>query len=195
MRNGVVFKCDIVAEYEGMITLKIEGAGAIKAFENESGGHRYQRKSPTGKGEKHSSTITVAVLPVFKFNEITIRESDCEITTCRGSRPGGQNRNKTDSAVQIKHKPSGLIVRCETERSQQQNKASAMSLLQARLNQMNFSTYKDKESQSRKSQIGKGERSDKIRTVQFQNGHVVNHLNGKKIPIEKYFKGEIECLW
>lgn len=136
----------------------------------------------------------MAVFPVAAVSEIRVRESDCDVTTCRGSGPGGQFRNKTDSAVQVKHRPSGLIVRCETERSQQQNKATAFALLMARLNARHQAAATESQRQDRLRQIGSGERSDKIRTVQMQNGQVVNHVTGKKAPVDRYLKGDIWCI-
>ena len=175
-----------------MIVLHISGDNAYEKFAGESGGHRWQRKPPNERKDKvHSSTVTVAVFVDKPKIVREIKESDCEVTTCRGSGPGGQNRNKTDSAVQIKHKPTGMIVRCETERSQKQNKETAFALLASRLaasDQKDESRYvRD----SRTRQIGSGERSDKIRTVQMQNGQVVNHVSGKKCSVEKYLKGDI----
>lgn len=190
------FDAEIIDEWGGMMVMRIAGKDAAKLFANESGGHRWQRKPPNERKDKtHSSTITVAV-----FNEgisgiaQAVRESDCEVSTCRGSGPGGQKRNKTESAVQIKHIPTGLIVRCETERSQGQNKATAMALLTARIQAKEMNKANEATRQDRLKQIGSGERSDKIRTVQVQNGQVVNHLTGKKAPVERYMKGDIWCI-
>lgn len=185
-RDETVFECVIVDEYSGMIVLHITGPTAWNLFCYESGGHRWQRLS---KGRTHSSTVTVAVFRDVPASEFTLRPAELQITTCRGSGPGGQHRNKTDSAVQVKHLPTGLLVRCETERSQQQNKASAIALLTSRLAAQKAAKSAQSVSQDRRQQIGTGERSDKIRTIQTQNGHVVNHLNDKKIPIERYLKG------
>lgn len=177
-----------------MIVIKISGENGWKIFKHESGGHRIQRRPNNAKDRMHSSTVTVAVFKEPLVTEYTLNLGDCEITTCRGSGPGGQLRNKTDSAVQIKHKPTKLFVRCETERSQQQNKATAIALLSAKLRNIQDTEVKDKLDNNRKSQIGSGERSDKIRTMQFQNGQVINHLNGKKVSIERYLKGDIVSL-
>lgn len=190
--GGVVFDCEIVDEWDGMIVLHITGNDAWSRFRAESGGHRWQRVPPNErKGKVHSSTVTVAVFPDAKISAFSIRESDCEITTCRGSGPGGQKRNKTESAVQVKHRRTGLIVRCDTERSQQQNKATALALLRSRLEARHHEANQSAERDSRRNQIGSGERSDKIRTVQMQNGQVVNHVTGKKVAIERYMKGDI----
>lgn len=178
-----------------MIVLRISGHGAVEKFSGEPGGHRWQRKPPNERKDKtHSSTVTVAVLPVVARSVAEVRESDCDITTCRGSGPGGQHRNVTDSAVQVKHRPSGLMVRCETGRSQGQNKATALALLAARLQARATTAATESQRQDRLRQIGSGERSDKIRTVQMQNGQVVNHVTGKKAAVERYLKGDIWCI-
>lgn len=178
-----------------MIVMSISGEGAESLMRNEPGGHRWQRIPPNErKGKTHSSTVTVAVFPATKKTADSIRESDCEITTCRGSGPGGQKRNKTDSAVQIKHRPTGMIVRCETERSQSQNKATAFSLLSARIEAAKATVDGESDRQNRLRQIGSGERSDKVRTVQMQNGQVVDHRTGRKVSVERYLKGDIVAL-
>jgi peptide chain release factor 1 len=192
LRGGVRFSIEIVEELAGMIVLHITGASAWELFRHESGGHRWQRVPPNERnGKVHSSTVTVAVFRDVPAGEFRLRECDVTITTCRGSGPGGQKRNKTDSAVQVKHIPTGLIVRCETERSQLQNKSTALALLTARLVTQQETKQAQAEGFSRRSQIGSGERSDKIRTVQMQNGQVVNHRSGKRLSIERYLKGEL----
>lgn len=193
--SGVGFDAELVDEWDGMVVISIAGDGAEALMRNESGGHRWQRVPPNErKGKVHSSTITVAVFPVVERQSFAIRESDCDVTTCRGSGPGGQNRNKTDSAVQIKHRPTGVYVRCETERSQQQNRATAFALLSARIAAASESKVSESERSDRRSQIGSGERSDKIRTIQVKNGIVVDHRSGKKISVERYLKGDIASL-
>lgn len=195
LRGGVGFDVAIVDEWDGMMVLYVAGAAAWDLLRHESGGHRWQRIPPNErKGKVHSSTVTVAVFPDRPKAAFAVRESDCEVTTCRGSGPGGQNRNNTNSAVQVKHLPSGLSVRCETERSQSQNKASAMSLLAARLESRHSSAETARVVDNRRSQIGSGERSDKIRTVQMQNGQVVNHLTGAKVSVEKYLRGDLQSV-
>lgn len=195
-RGGVGFDAEIIDEWGGMMVMRISGQNAAELFAGEAGGHRWQRVPPNERKDKvHSSTVTVAVFPEMRVSGgPVVRESDCEITTCRGSGPGGQNRNKTESAVQVKHKPSGMIVRCETERSQTQNKTTALSLLQARILAADLEKCLANVRQLRQKQIGSGERSDKIRTVQMQNGQVVNHVTGKKASVERYLKGDIWCV-
>lgn len=178
-----------------MMVVRASGDGAWSLFKDESGGHRWQRKPPNERKDKtHSSTVTVAVFRDVPKSEFRINPSELEITTCRGSGPGGQHRNVTDSAVQVKHKPTGMIVRCETERSQQQNKESALALLTARLKAQHDAKATGSVVNDRRKQIGSGERSDKVRTVQMQNGQVVNHITGRKASVERYLKGDLSCV-
>lgn len=190
--GGGVFDCEIADDRPGMIVLKVYGHGASQRFKPESGGHRWQRVPPTEKsGRVQSSTVTVAVMQVPASVSVAVRESDCEIMTCRGSGPGGQKRNKTETAVQIRHKPSGLMVRCDQERSQQQNRVTAMANLAAKLHASASSSAQSSEREKRKCQVGSGERSDKIRTVQIKNG-VVFSSGGRKMRLADYMKGLIE---
>lgn len=161
------------------------------AFKDESGGHRWQRIPPTERnGRVHTSTVTVAVLPEPTETEINIRESDLEWSACRGSGAGGQHRNVTDSAVLLRYKPSGLVVRCESERSQHRNKASALAVLRSRL----FHTANQKRlnliAENRKSQVGSGMRGDKRRTIRTQDGVVKDHVTGKKWRYADYLAGK-----
>lgn len=180
----------------GYLALRITGKDAAKAFCNEAGGHRFQRVPPTEKrGRVHSSTITISVLPEPTDVEIALRDSDLDIKTVRGSGPGGQHRNKTETAVQITHKPTGISVRAESERSQLQNKEAARALLRAKLKERmdtKLQTDRDKE---RKAQVGSGMRGDKVRTVALQRGRVTDHRTGKEIDARRYLKGYVEELW
>ena len=156
-------------------------------FRNESGGHRWQH-APTGR--VHTSTITVAVLDEPTHQELILHQKDLDITTCRGSGKGGQHRNKTDSAVQITHIPTKMVVRCENERSQHQNRELAIKTLRARLWQdIQEKTTRDI-SQTRNNQIGSGMRGDKRRTIQVQHNIVKDHITGKKWRYEDYLKGK-----
>ena len=137
-----------------------------------------------------TSTITVAVLPEPTQIELTIREQDLDIMTCRASGSGGQHINKTDSAVQIRHIPSGLLVRCEGERSQLLNKEMARSLLRARLWQHKQEEAIGLRASNRKHQIGSGQRADKRRTIRSQDGSVTDHITGKQWQIKKYLRGD-----
>ena len=158
----------------------------------ESGGHRWQRISPTERrGRVHTSTVTVAVLPVNEQQIVDFRDSDLEWEATRGSGPGGQHRNKTDSAVRLTHRPTGMTVRVEVQRSQYQNLQLAKILLGARLTQAREGASAMERNSSRRAQIGSGQRGDKIRTVRCQDGVVTDHRTGKRWSYRDYRKG----LW
>jgi peptide chain release factor 1 len=131
----------------------------------------------------------VAVLREPEAKDFQIRDQDIEWTAIRGSGPGGQNRNKVASCVQMRHKPSGLMVRCETERSQNQNYNSALSLLRARLLEQQVSSANNAENQARRDQVGCGARGDKTWTIRTQDGIVTDHKTGRKIQLREYLKG------
>ena len=154
----------------------ITGTDVYKRLKYESGVHRVQRVPATeAQGRVHTSTCTVAVLPEAQEVDIEIRPEDLEINVCRASGKGGQGVNTTDSAVQIQHKPSGLIVRCADERSQQKNKASAMSVLRSRLLERKVAEENAKYAAQRKEQVGTGERNERIRTYNFSQNRVTDH--------------------
>ncbi|HZV34937.1 MAG TPA: peptide chain release factor 1 [Verrucomicrobiae bacterium] len=154
----------------------ITGEDVYKRLKYESGVHRVQRVPATeAQGRVHTSTCTVAVLPEAQEVDIEIRPEDLEINVCRASGKGGQGVNTTDSAVQIQHKPSGLIVRCADERSQQKNKASAMSVLRSRLLERKVAEENAKYAAQRKEQVGTGERNERIRTYNFSQNRVTDH--------------------
>ena len=165
-------------------------------FKNEVGGHRWQRIPPTEKkGRVQTSTITVAVLPIVESETVRLSESDISWKACRGSGPGGQHRNKTDSAVQLTHLPTGMTVRCESERSQPTNLRMAKEILVARLQQQAEQQEISSRNDVRKKHVGSGMRGDKRRTIRVQAGKVVDHVTGKKIKVSQYLKGDIESLW
>jgi peptide chain release factor 1 len=170
--------------------LQISGKKAEEVFKNEQGGHRWQRVPPTErKGRVHTSTITVSVLKEPEKLSFKIDEKDLQITKCRGSGAGGQHRNTTDSAVQIKHIPTGIMVRCESERSQHQNKDTAIKILRSRLMTLEENLQKSKISSDKKQQVGSGMRGDKRRTIRQQDGQVNDHLTGMSWRYEDYVKG------
>ncbi len=161
------------------ITFSISGQNVYKTLKYESGGHRVQRIPATeANGRIHTSSATVAVLPEAEEVDIQIKPDELEITVCRASGPGGQGVNTTDSAVQIHHKPSGLIVTCADERSQQKNRVKALKVLRARLLQQKEEEEKKKYAEQRKQQVGTGDRSDRIRTYNFTQNRVTDHRIG-----------------
>lgn len=177
-----------------MIVLVVKGTNPMDLFSAESGGHRWQRIPPTERnGRKHSSTITVAVFEQGKMQQPTFTEYDVAFRYCVSSvGAGGQNRQKNETCCIAKHVPSGIIVRCEDERSREANKRKAVSELRSRITKAEMDAAHRKENSSRSNQIGCGARGDKIRTVQLHNGVVTNHLSGKKMSSTRYMKGYVE---
>jgi len=158
------------------IIFGITGTDVYKRLKYESGVHRVQRVPATeAQGRIHTSTCTVAVLPEAEEVDIAIRPEDLDVTTCRASGPGGQGVNTTDSAVQIIHKPTGVMVRCADERSQQKNKAKAMKVLRSRLLDAKVAVENAKYAAQRKAQVGTGERNERIRTYNFPQNRVTDH--------------------
>jgi peptide chain release factor 1 len=159
-------------------------------FGQEGGGHRYQRVPPTEKrGRVQTSTITVAVLPAPSETQVRIDERDVDWQATRGSGAGGQHRNKTDSAVQVWHRPTGIMVRCEAERSQHQNLATAMALLRTRLAEAAGSKAHGDRNATRRAQIGSGQRGDKVRTIRVRDGVVTDHRTDHKWDWDQYRRG------
>jgi peptide chain release factor 1 len=158
------------------VVFGITGSDVYKRLKYESGVHRVQRVPATeAQGRIHTSTSTVAVLPEAQEVDVEIKPEDLEITRCRASGPGGQGVNTTDSAVQIVHKPTGLIVRCADQRSQQKNKASALTVLRSRLLERKVAEENAKYAAQRKAQVGTGERNERIRTYNFPQNRVTDH--------------------
>ena len=157
--------------------IKINGLGAYSRLKFESGGHRVQRVPVTeSQGRIHTSACTVAVMPeADELNDIVLNPADLRIDTFRASCAGGQHINKTDSAIRITHLPTGMVVECQDDRSQHKNKAQAMSVLAARLNEMQRQEKHAKEAAERKSLIGSGDRSERIRTYNYPQGRVTDH--------------------
>jgi peptide chain release factor 1 len=158
------------------VVFGITGTDVYKRLKFESGVHRVQRVPATeAQGRIHTSTCTVAVLPEAEEVDIAIKPEELDITTCRASGPGGQGVNTTDSAVQIIHKPTGVMVRCADERSQQKNKAKAMKVLRSRLLDAKVAEENAKYAAQRKAQVGTGERNERIRTYNFPQNRVTDH--------------------
>ena len=158
------------------IIFNVSGQDVFKRLKYESGVHRVQRVPATeAQGRVHTSTATVAVLPEAEEVDVQLKPEELEITVCRASGPGGQGVNTTDSAVQILHKPSGLIVRCSDGRSQQKNKQQAFTVLRSRLLEQKVAEENAKYAAQRKAQVGTGERNERIRTYNFPQNRVTDH--------------------
>lgn len=164
-------------------------------FRGESGGHRWQRVPPSEKrGRVHTSTVTVAVLPVTHAEAAKLDEREIEYQATRGSGAGGQARNKTSNAVIVKHVPSGLTVRVESERSQWQNRVSALRIIAARLADRARREQGQATAASRRRQVGSGMRGDKIRTVRVRDDRVKDHRTGKQTTLSRYSAGHVGDL-
>jgi peptide chain release factor 1 len=171
--------------------LLVEGENIKKVFEKEIGGHQWHRIPPTeGHGRVHTSMVTVSVMD-FDETKFEISNNDLEYSTTRGSGNGGQNRNKVESVVVVKHKPSGTTVRCETERSQWKNKQLALKILENKLKNSHEKTKKDISSSIKKEQHGTGERSDKIKTYVVKRDEIIDHVNNKRYKLSEWYKGKL----
>ena len=197
------WKVEVVSSNEGEVggykevICRIVGQGAYSKLKFESGGHRVQRVPETeAQGRIHTSACTVAVMPeADELNEIAINPAELRIDTFRASGAGGQHINKTDSAVRITHLPTGLVVECQDDRSQHRNKAQALSVLAARLKDMQLREQQAKEAATRKSLVGSGDRSDRIRTYNFPQGRITDHrINLTLYKIDAIMDGDLEEL-
>ncbi len=178
------------------IIFMIEGHGAYSRVKYESGVHRVQRVPATeSQGRIHTSAATVAVLPEADEVEIEIRHEDLEIDVFRSSGPGGQSVNTTDSAVRVTHKPTGLVVTCQDEKSQHKNKAKALKVLRARLYEQARAEQEKEMADARRSQVSTGDRSAKIRTYNFPQSRVTDHRIGMTLHgIDQFMTGNIDEL-
>ena len=174
----------------------IQGKGAYSVFKYESGTHRVQRVPTTEtQGRIHTSAVTVAVLPEAEEVDLAIDPSELKIDVYRSTGPGGQSVNTTDSAVRITHLPTGLVVTCQDEKSQLKNKLKAMKVLRARLLDQLIMEQNEKRSEERKSQVGTGDRSGRIRTYNFPQGRVTDHRIGLTLyKLESILQGGLDEL-
>jgi peptide chain release factor 1 len=168
----------------------VTGAGARELFANEVGGHRWQRVPPTEKrGRMQTSTITVAMLDEESDVDIVIRDDDLIWRACRSPGKGGQNVQKTDSAIQLTHRPTGIQIRSHEERSAHQNKVIALERLRLRLREDMRTKAAAERAQSRRAQVGSGMRGDKRRTIRAQDDSVVDHVTGRVWKLRDYMRG------
>jgi len=176
------------------ISFMITGKGVYSRLKFESGVHRVQRVPDTeSSGRIHTSTATVAVLPVVEDVEIEINPSDIKMEVFRASGAGGQHINKTSSAVRLIHEPTGIVVECQTERSQFQNKDNAMRMLRTKLYEIEKQKQDSEISSARKSQVGSGDRSEKIRTYNYPQGRITDHRIGMSIyQMENFLNGDLD---
>ncbi len=194
------FKIEILNENETElggykeITFMVKGTGAYSRLKFESGVHRVQRVPDTeSSGRIHTSTATVAVLPEVEDVEIEINPADVKMEVFRASGAGGQHVNKTSSAVRLIHIPTGMVAECQTERSQVQNREYAMKLLRSRLYEIKQREQDEKLANERKSQVGSGDRSEKIRTYNYPQGRITDHRIGLSIyQMEDFLNGNLD---
>ncbi len=178
------------------VTVAVKGRGAYSRMKYEAGVHRVQRVPRTeSQGRIHTSTATVAVLPEVEAIEVEIDPNDVKVDVYRSTGPGGQSVNTTDSAVRLTHVPTGLVVTCQDEKSQLQNKEKAMRILRARLYQMEAERRQSEVAGARRSQVGSGERSEKIRTYNYKDNRVTDHRIGLTLRrLDQVLEGDLDDL-
>lgn len=188
-RRWTVFSHQVLEQRPGFVAMLFEGPTAGHLFRNEAGGHRFQRVPPNERrGRVHTSTVTVAVMDPERTSNVVLRPQDLEIQTVRGSGPGGQHRNKTESCVVVTHRPTGLSAKVDG-RSQHLNKAAAITLLTARVAQQQDEIVSGDRAQLRRQQVGSGMRGDKIRTYRTQDDLVTDHRLGRTWRLKDWMKG------
>ena len=178
------------------ITFNVIGDGAYSRFKFESGVHRVQRIPVTeSNGRIQTSTVTVAVLPEAEDVEVEVNPADLKFESCKSSGAGGQHINKTESAVRLTHKPTGIVIECDQERSQLQNKEKALRLLYTKLYDIKQREQSEAIASTRKSQVGSGDRSEKIRTYNYPQSRVTDHRINKTIySLDSFLNGDIDCI-
>src|SRR4051812_40030998 len=190
------FKAETLAADDGAYTFEIRGDGAYSVFKFEGGTHRVQRVPETeSQGRIHTSTATVAVLPEAEEVDVQVDPNDLQIDVYRSSGPGGQSVNTTDSAVRITHKPTGVVVSMQDEKSQLQNRERAMKVLRARLYERELAARQAEQAAARSAQVGTGERSEKIRTYNFPERRVTDHRVKVTVHnLDQVLAGELDDL-
>ena len=196
------FKTEVVSinetELGGLkeIAFNVIGEGAYSRFKFESGVHRVQRIPVTeSNGKIQTSTVTVAVLPEADDVEVEVNPADLKFESCKSSGAGGQHINKTESAVRLTHKPTGIVIECDQERSQLQNKEKALKLLYTKLYDLKLRAQEEEIASTRKSQVGSGDRSEKIRTYNFPQSRVTDHRINKTIyNLGSFLNGDIDTI-
>ena len=197
------WRVELISQREGdhggykEVIARLAGNGVFSRLKFESGAHRVQRVPETeSQGRVHTSAATVAVLPeVEQVEEIEINPADLRVDTYRASGAGGQHVNKTDSAIRLTHIPTGIVVECQDERSQHKNRARAMSLLQARLLNDEVDKQLAEQTESRRLQVGSGDRSERIRTYNFPQGRVTDHrINLTLYKLEEIANGSLQQI-
>ncbi len=201
--ESLQWKVEIISSSEGEhggykeIIAKIEGSGAYSRLKFESGAHRVQRVPETeSQGRIHTSACTVAVMPeADDMDEIEIESADLRVDTFRASGAGGQHVNKTDSAIRLTHLPTGVVVECQDERSQHKNRARAMAVLKSRLLEAQIQQRQSEQASTRKSLVGSGDRSERIRTYNFPQGRITDHrINLTLYKLDEALKGRIDPI-
>src|SRR5262245_28405204 len=190
-RCGGSFSLWVVERRAGLVIAGVWGRGARAVFAGEAGGHRWQRIPPTEKrGRVQSSTITVAILDEAVIASVEVCDKDLVWSTCRSPGPGGQHVQKTDSAVQLLHLPTGIIIRAHEGKSQHANRQAALDRLRNRLRADRQAAADEARAAARRAQVGSGMRADKRRTVRVQDGTVVDHITGRTWRYRDYARGE-----
>ena len=201
--ENVGWKAEVIDAREGEhggyreVVCRLVGKDVYGRLKFESGAHRVQRVPETeSQGRIHTSACTVAIMPeIAETDEIEINKGDLRVDTFRASGSGGQHVNKTDSAIRLTHLPSGIVVECQDERSQHKNRARAMSILQAKLNDVERVAQEKEQADTRRSLVGTGDRSDKIRTYNYPQSRVTDHrINLTLYKLNEITNGELDCI-